>query len=303
MVVDIDENQEVQTKGIIQLCTNTINLYQNGILSQSVPCIISKSITLKNEENKYITTVDNEFYLTVSNNLITQQIKVNDIYKIGIYNYLISSVPDDISQQGLLIFKVKYSEQEQEVHTYTIEILNGTTLDIQEGTTLQLNCNVYDNGSLISPTPSLTFTSSDETICAIDENGLVTAQNNINSCTITVSLASDNSILDTININVIAVPQDNYTYTLSSTSLPDTEIVVSQTKTYQSQKYNNGSPVAQTFTFNIVGDVISYQLTVVDGNNCSVKALKSGYTITLNAVDDSDNSRVISKNIILKNLF
>ena len=59
----------------------------------------------------------------------------------------------------------------------------------------------------------------------------------------------------------------------------------------------------QNFTFNVVGDSLNYQLTVIDGNNCSVKALKSGYMITLNAVDNSDVSNVVSKEIKLKSLF
>jgi hypothetical protein len=149
LVVDIDENQQIQTKGTIQLCNNTIKFYDQNHIICEIPCIISKNINLSNEENRYLTTIDNEFYLTLPNNSTTQQIKVNDIYKIGMSNYQISSVPDDISQQGLLIFKVKYSEQSQEIHNYSIVILNGSSVTIQEGYTLQLNCNVFDNGKIV----------------------------------------------------------------------------------------------------------------------------------------------------------
>ena len=99
----------------------------------------------------------------------------------------------------------------------------------------QNNINVLDNGTLISPTPPLTFTSSNETVCTISSNGLITALNNVNNCLITVSLTSDSSVSDTINIIVIEMPQDNYTYSLTSTSLPlpDTEIIINQTKQYQ----------------------------------------------------------------------
>jgi len=44
-------------------------------------------------------------------------------------------------------------------------------------------------------------------------------------------------------------------------------------------------------------------LTIIDGNNCSIKALKANYNIILKAVDDSDNSKIIDKNINLKPLF
>ena len=295
----IDDIQAYKTACMVK-SNNTLTIHKNNTLYQ-IPCIISKSLSLNTEDNQYIETVDNSLYLTVSNSLTTQQIKVNDIYEIGTYNYYISSVADDISNPGLLVFKMKYSEVVQESHVYTIEILNGTIIDVQESTTLQLNVNVYDNGQFISPAPSLLFVSSDETVCNVDENGLITA-NSIGSCVVSVSLVSDNSVSNNININVIAVPQNNYTYSLTSTSLPDTEIIITQIKQYEIKKYNNGILIEQNFTFNVIGDSSGYQLTVIDGNNCSVKALKSGAFITLQAVDNSNNE-IMSKEIKLKNLF
>lgn len=286
---------------IIQRCTNTLNLYQNGNLPQSVPCIISKTISLKNNENQYITTIDNEFYLTVSNNSITQQINVNNVYKIGRYNYQITSVPDDISNVGLLIFKMKYSEIEQEIHTYQLTILNGDSLQIAQSQSLTIIVELKDNGVVVD-SPTLLYSSSDENVATISTTGEVTILG-LGTVTFNVSMASDNTVNDSIDVVILEDVVNNYTYTLISTSQPDTEIIINQTKTFTTRKYNNGSPVAQSFTFSVVGDVSAYQLTVIDGNNCSVKALKSGMVIELKAVDDSDNSKVVSKEIRLKNLF
>jgi len=161
---------------------------------------------------------------------------------------------------------------------------------------------VYDNGTLISPLPSLILTNSDETICNVDENGLITTNDIVDNCNITVSLESDNSVFDIININVIENVQNNITYSLTSESLPDNEIILTQTKVYEVNKYNNGNLVEQTFTFSIIGDLSAYQLVVLDGNSCSVKALKSGSVIILKAIDDS-NGEIVLKDIRLKNLF
>jgi len=297
----IDDIQAYKTAGMVK-SNNTLTIYINNT-SYQIPCIISKSLSLNTEDNQYIETVDNSLYLTVSNSLITQQISVNDIYEIGLYNYYISSVADDISQKGLLIFKMKYSEVAQEEHVFTLEILNGTTIDIQESTILQLNINVYDNQILVSPLPSLTFTSNNELIANVDENGLVTTYDMIDNCDITVNLSSDSGVFKSVNINVIEDVQNNYTYTLTSTSLPDNDIIITQTKTYTIQKYNNGVPIVQSFTFSVIGDSSCYQLVIVNGNECKVKALKSGMIIILQAIDDSDVSKVVSKEIKLKNLF
>lgn len=112
LVTDIDEDKQVQTKGTIQLCNNTLSFYLATDATptlHSIPCVINNRVILNKDENKYISTVDNQFYMMVSSNSITQQIKPNDIFQIGIYNYQVMTVPDDISIPGVLIFKLKFS--------------------------------------------------------------------------------------------------------------------------------------------------------------------------------------------------
>jgi len=46
-----------------------------------------------------------------------------------------------------------------------------------------------------------------------------------------------------------------------------------------------------------------FNKVIINKNNCSIKALKANYNITLKAVDDSDGSKVIEKDINLKALF
>ena len=297
---NVDDIQAYKTAGMVK-SNNTLTIHKNNT-SYQIPCIINSNVNLDTDKTVYIETPSTTIVLRIPNTEITRQIKRGEIYKLGIQNYEIKDI-NDIVEPGILRLEIMYSQEVQEEHIYIIEITNGSLVDIQESTTLQLICNVYDNGQFISPTPSLLFVSSDETVCNVDENGLITA-NSIGSCVVSVSLVSDNSVSDNISINVIAVPQNNYTYTLASTSLPlpDTEIIVTQTKTYTIQKYNNGVPIVQSFTFDVVGDVSSYQLTVVDGNGCKIKALKSGLFITLRAVDDS-NGEIVEKSIKLKNLF
>jgi len=298
---ETDTTSQVSDVGIISKSNNTLTIYKNNT-SYQIPCIISKSLSLNTEDNQYIKTVDNELFLTVSSTTLTQQIKVNDIYEIGIYNYYISSVADDISNPGLLIFKMKYSEVEQEEHVYTIEILNGETIDLQQGTILQLNINIYDNQILVFPLPSLIFTSNNELIANVDENGLVTVYNVIDNCNITVSLASDSSISKGININVIEAPQDNITYEL----LGSVDIIKGYSQIYTAKKYLNGILVEGVeFTFSIIPGstpTSAYTLNIIDGDQCSITANLFTYYITLRAVDDG-NGEIVEKSIKLKNLF
>ena len=299
---NVDDLQAYKSAGMVK-CNNTLKFYnknQNHIL-YNIPCIIIDKITTDLQENKFLLTIDCDILVMIANNEINNLISPNDIFKIGRYSYYITK-PDDVTKPGLIILPMKFTEEMQEEHLYTLEILNGNSVDVQISTELQLNINVYDNGTLISPLPSLILTNSDETICNVDENGLITTNDIVDNCNITVSLESDNSVFDIININVIENVQNNITYSLTSESLPDNEIILTQTKVYEVNKYNNGNLVEQTFTFSIIGDLSAYQLVVLDGNSCSVKALKSGSVIILKAIDDS-NGEIVLKDIRLKNLF
>ena len=303
LIVGVNSNNRIKIKGKMQECNNILKFYdvnQNNIL-YNIPCIIIDKITTSLQENKFLLTIDCDILVMIANNDTNNLISPNDIFKIGRYSYYITK-PDDISKTGLIILPMKFTEEMQEEHLYTLEILNGNSVDVQISTELQLNTNVYDNETLISPLPSLIFTSSDETICNVDENGLITTNDIVDSCNITVSLENDSSVFDIININVIENVYNNITYSLTSESLPDNEIILTQTKVYEVNKYNNGDLVEQSFSFDVVGDNLSYQLTIIDGNSCSVKALKSGSVITLKAIDDS-NGEIVLKDIRLKNLF
>jgi len=299
---NVDDLQAYKSAGMVK-CNNTLKFYnknQNHIL-YNIPCIIIDKITTDLQENKFLLTIDCDILVMIANNEINNLISPNDIFKIGRYSYYITK-PDDVTKPGLIILPMKFTEEMQEEHLYTLEILNGNSVDVQISTELQLNINVYDNGTLISPLPSLIFTSSNELIADVSENGLVNIYDIVDNCNITVSLESDNSVFDIININVIENVQDNITYSLTSESLPDNEIILTQIKVYEVDKYINGNLMEQSFSFDVVGDLSVYQLVVLDGNSCSVKALKSGSVITLKAIDDS-NGEIVLKDIRLKNLF
>ena len=61
--------------------------------------------------------------------------------------------------------------------------------------------------------------------------------------------------------------------------------------------------ITGTFTFNVVGDTSAYEFKIIDGNNCTLKALKSGVSITLRAFENLNNTNKITKDISLKSLF
>lgn len=300
LVTEIDEGNQIQTKGTMQLCTNTLSLYKNHILYQ-IPAIVFDEVRLYSlgaESNKYFSLNDDEIIVTTSNNADALNIELNDRFLIGLRNYKVLSI-QDITPNGLLVIKMKVTLEDVDANLYTINILNGSSVNLHVTSTLQLHVNVYLDGDQISPTPTLTYTSSNNGICTVSSTGLITAVA-LGRCTITVSA---NGVSDTIEIVSIEAFTNNYTYKLYSTSLPDTSIRLNETKTYSARKYNNGVPLTGTFTFNVVGDTDDYKLTVIDGYTCTLKALNSGVSITLRAFENANNTNYVTKTIALKSLF
>lgn len=304
LVISKQEDLDGYDVCYIQKTNNTILFYppsnENSVLNE-IPCIIG-DVSIGNSETKYITTVDNELPLTLPNNEITRQIKVNDIYKLGLSNYQIISVADDISIPGLLVFKLSYSEIEQILPVFTVNILNGDILSTDITTSVQLNVQTLKDGVVLSPTLPVTYSSSDELVATISSSGLVTPLTTGN-VVINCKLTNDLLVSDSIIVNVIEVPVDNFTYLITP---PDTEIKSGVTKIYTAHKYNNGiEVVGAVFDFAIIAGSTSssaYVFSVINDVSCSLKCNQYTYYVTLRATDRLDDTKYVDKVIKLRSI-
>lgn len=291
-----DTTSEIYDVGIISRCNNTLLFYDENSILYEIPCIIGGKIQLKTDQTQYITTVSNELYLTVPDTLITQQIKVNDVYKLGRYSYQIMSLPDDISIPNLLMFKLQYSEVEQVIPTfnYGITILNGDTVSISQNDTLTLDIVCTDNGLPVL-SPILSYQSSNPLV-AIVINGIVTCLSE-GTAIITVTF---NNISDSLNLTVqSAAIVDNYTLSITGAN----SIKTGQSSNYNATVYNNGIQVAGVnCIWNLIGTYAS--ITSQDYTSCAVKAgSTSNQSVTLRASKSDDASISVDKIINITSLF
>ena len=229
------DNLAYKTSSVLE-CNNIINIYKKNILYQT-PCIIESGIRLfqlGTESTKYIETPSSTIVCRLPNNEITRLIKRSEVYKIGLQNYLVKDF-NDVIENGLIILKLEYSEESQLEYNYAIQILNGDNIDIQKDTTLQLNVNVYNNDQLISPTPNITYISSDTEIATVNSTGLITTLQEGN-VTITAKLTNDLTVLDTIELTIQEEIEDDFVVDIYGES----QVVLSDTITINSKIYNNG---------------------------------------------------------------
>lgn len=286
-------------KGIMQKCNNFIIVNIAGILYY-VPCIVTDGASLNIDTNQYLMTLDTTIYILVANDSINSNIKVNDIFKIGTYNYKVVNI-DDISQSGLLILKMEFTAEEQVLPNYSISITNTEPLTTNINTPVQLTIEQKDGTTVLTENLPMIFTSSDETICTVDSNGLVTPVS-IGNVNITVKLEFDANVNDSISITIEDVPE-TITYSISGAS----EITNGYSVNYIAEKLINGTADPNAvFSFSI--DYLENSssiatLTIVSDTECSIKANAAIYYITLVAQDTSTLAIVKKENIKLKNLF
>jgi len=304
IVSNIDDIQAYKTASMIK-SNNTLQFYDSSSTLHSIPCIISKgSISL--DEQKIISTLDSEIVVQISNTDITRQIGMNYVFKIGMRNYSVVNI-DDIIIPGLLILKMVYSEVEQVFPVYSVEILNGDSTSTQQGNNIQLNVQIKDHDLVLSPTPSVIYTSSDVTKAIVSSTGLISTLT-VGTSTITCKLQSDNTIFDTFVVTIEAIPVvETYTLELTGSIQPDSEIKSGQVKTYTCVKKNSLGVVISgaMFDFSVVnGTTLSsaYTFTVLNDTQVSLKANQYTYYIDLVAVDRSDATLTVSKHIKLRSI-
>jgi len=293
----VDDIQAYKTVGMVK-SNNTLTIYKNNT-SYQIPCIINSTANLDTDQTVYIETPSTTIVLRIPNAEITRQIKRGEIYKLGLQNYEIKDI-NDIVESGILRLEIMYSQEVQEEHTYVLTILNNNNLQIAQSQSLIINSQLTDNGEIVD-SPNLIYSSSNDNIATIDEDGVVSIVG-LGSITFTVQKSDNINVSDSINVEIVVDQQDNFTYIIEG----NVEIIKGYSQNYIVNKYNNGILVeGAEFTFSVVSSTTptnAYTLNIIDEDQCSITANLTTYYITLKATDNS-NGEYVEKSIKLKNLF
>lgn len=285
LVVSKIFDKQAYKVGSVLECNNSITFYyKSGIswVSAEIPIVIDSNIRLYSmgeDDGKFISVPDTNIIVRMANNEITSKIKRDDVFKIGTQNYKVVDV-SDIIKVGLLVLKMEFNESEQVVpeNDYSILILNGeeVTLYGGESSTLQLNVQCKLEGVIVD-NPIVTYASSNELCCTVDDTGLVTTTGT-GSSIITVTYGNST---DTIKINSLMSIEDKFEIIISPS---DTSIYTNKTKTFTASVTNNGVDMPY--------HGVDWSLVNVDGtNNVYCTYTISGRDIT-----------IIAKNIINKSI-
>ena len=282
VISQVQNNEDMDTsiyRARIRKCSNNaLTLNVSGIL-HTVPIIVTDKISLNIDSSTYISSLDTEIYILIQNNSLNNNIKINDVYKIGRLNYSVQNI-DDLNQPGLLYIKLEFTATEQVLPVYSISITNGESLTTDTVTPVQINIEQKDHDTILTEPLPVVYATSDDFVAIIDVLGLVTPVS-VGSVTITVALESDLSVNDSISLVVEEIPvADNFTASITGA----TSIIKTYSSTYTCIFKNNSVAITDTSVFYLTGDdgisVTSFaSITAQDGvaNTCVVKGLNLGY--------------------------
>ena len=154
---DFDESNAVYS-AIAQKTNVTIN---------GIPFVVDTA-TYGESQGTIFTQVDGDVIIYTGFNTITDKIKVNNHINAFGNSYQVSN---RFVKENILYVHLKQTTATPD--HYEIVYNGVTSFDIKESTTYQLSYTVTNNGVVVE-NPTITYSSSDETVATVDTNGLMT---------------------------------------------------------------------------------------------------------------------------------
>jgi hypothetical protein len=274
-----------------------------------VPCWID-SPSFGIIDGKILSTSTGEIFVHSQDNEETRKIEINDRFlKFG-QAFKIVGI-DRYSKPGMIILiceKDVINESTDDVEkdlaggkSCSITITNIKPIQIQIGQTIQIEYNTVGD-------PPVVYSSSDESIATVDENGIVTGIS-AGITTITVANATMPSLFDSVDV-IISEAQNSYTINIKSSASNPDEIKLGQSKTYQAEVLLNDTLVTdqpviwELFADDQVSPTTLATITSQDGQSCTIKNnnANSGF-VQLKATLQSDSNVFAWKRIQMKPLY
>ena len=140
---------------------------KTNVIINGVPFVVDTA-TYGEAQGSIFTQVDGDVIIYTGYNTTTNEIKVNDYINSFGNAYQVSN---KFVKENIIYIHLKQTTATPD--HYEIVYNGVTSFDIKESTTYQLSYTVTNNGNPVYK-PTITYSSSDETVATVDSNGLMT---------------------------------------------------------------------------------------------------------------------------------
>lgn len=196
---DFDESNAVYS-AIAKKTNVTIN---------GIPFVVDTA-TYGETQGSIFTQVDGDVIIYTGYNTITSKIKVNDYINAFGNGYKVSN---RFVKENILYVHIKQTTVVPD--NYDIVYNGVVSFDIKESTTYQLSYTVTNNGNVVN-NPTITYSSSDETVATVDSNGLMTM---LKEGTVNITAtAYDASVTTAMTIADTSTPSVDYSISITTST-------------------------------------------------------------------------------------
>ena len=182
---------------------------KTNVIINGIPYVVDTA-TYGESQGSIFTQVDGDVIIYTGFNTNTNKIKVNDHINAFGNSY---DVINKFVKENIIYIHLKQTTAMPD--NYKIVYNGVTSFDINDGTTYQLSYTVTNNGSVVEK-PTITYSSSDETVATVDSNGLMTMFKegtvNITATAYSASVTTTMTIADT------STPSVDYTMEIVASS-------------------------------------------------------------------------------------
>lgn len=182
---------------------------KTNVIINGIPFVVDTA-TYGEAQGSIFTQVDGDVIIYTGFNTTANKIKVNDYINSFGNAYQVSN---KFVKENIIYIHLKQTTTTPDHYEITY---NGvTSFDINDGTTYQLSYTVTNNGNPVYK-PTITYSSSDETVATVDSNGLMTM---LKKGTVDITAtAYSASVTTTMTIADTSTPSVDYTMEIVSSS-------------------------------------------------------------------------------------
>ena len=182
---------------------------KTNVIINGIPFVVDTA-TYGEAQGSIFTQVDGDVIIYTGYNTIANKIKVNDYINSFGNAYQVSN---KFVKENIIYIHLKQTTTTPD--HYEIVYNGVSSFDINDGTTYQLSYTVTNNGNPVYK-PTITYSSSDETVATVDSNGLMTM---LKKGTVDITAtAYSASVTTTMTIADSSTPSVDYTMEIVASS-------------------------------------------------------------------------------------
>ena len=174
---------------------------KTNVIINGVPFVVDTA-TYGEAQGSIFTQVDGDVIIYTGFNAITNKIKVNDYINAFGNSYEVSN---KFVKENILYIHLKQTTVIPD--NYNIVYNGVTSFNMNDSTTYQLSYTVTNNDNVVE-NPTITYSSSDETVATVDTNGVMTM---LKEGTVDITATCGASVTTTMTISNSSTPSLKYT--------------------------------------------------------------------------------------------